>query len=502
MNRITDLSGEWQLHPVTEFSTLWVNANAPSEGWTMQRIPAHWQQTANFKNYSGKMVFRKEFSLTPEKDRLYRLEVGGVFYRYRLYLNNFALGGAKGYFYPTHYQITPYLKDQNLVVLEVDSPKSTGDEELLTGLFSGYPGFPEEYNPGGIWRPVRLLTSGPAYIDGWKLSILELVGDRSRLMLEAEVYASRDLKAELKIFMSPHNFSGSDFALEFPIHLTKGVNRIKETFEATGVQPWWTWDLGEPNLYKVDLCVTDQQYTLDLVTDLFGVRLFELKESIPYLNGERFLIKGANYLPVCLYPADLERQIFERDLSMVKGANQNALRCYRHLEPEEFYRATDEAGILVWQDFPLNPEFSGRHFPDALQQAAEMVKFLYNRASVVLWSPGSVKGFEEQADPKEGKRVASGLKLVSEQVAKKLKEHDSTRAVWPFSGKRGMLCSSSFEPGLPLKSVDQEGTFSFDRYRPGLARKNIKFVSWFGAPSISLQEPGVLTMEKTEISAE
>lgn len=499
MNHITDLGGEWQLHPISEFSTLWLNNNAPAEGWTVQRIPAHWQEEPVFKDYSGKMIFKKEFSLEPKKDRLYRLEVGGVFYRYRLYLNNFALGGAKGYFYPSNYNITPYLKEKNLLVLEVDSPEQTADDQVLTGLFSGYTGFPAKYNPGGIWRPIRLLTSGPAYFEDWRLSTVELHNDRCRLLLQTRIYASRKVKAKVRLVLHPHNFQGPEFALEFTVYLEQGLNEFKEAFEATGVHPWWTWDIGDPNLYRVDLSLSESEEIWDQRNDLFGVRTFELRDFIPYLNGERIFIKGSAYLPADIYLAKLRREMFEKDLALAKESNQNALRCYKHIEPAEFYTATDEAGILVWQDFPINPGFPGGQTTEVISQGIEMVKMLYNRASVVVWSVGNLSGYEDQTALSEGKWAYLGLKRVSEQVGKSLQAVDPTRAVVPFSGRRGMPASAGTDLGFGCGVIDGEGElFKFDHYRSGLLRKTIRFVSWFGAPSISEHESTVLPAGRNE----
>ena len=91
----------------------------PEEGWVKQEIPAHWQENGAFTHYSGKMVYRRNFTFSPQADRIYRLEIGGVFYKYRAYLNNYALGGREGYFYPACFNITPYLKAENQLLLEV-----------------------------------------------------------------------------------------------------------------------------------------------------------------------------------------------------------------------------------------------------------------------------------------------------------------------------------------------------------------------------------------------
>ena len=201
-----DLDGVWELHPVAEFSSLWWSEDVPNEGWVEQELPGQWQELEAFSRYAGKMVYRRNFRFTPEPDRIYRLEIGGVFYKYRVYLNNFAIGGQEGYFYPACYNITPYLRDENQILLEVESPAQQGDglpAPVATGIFAGHPMLPEGFNPGGIWRPVRILSSGPAFIERWHLHTVELAGDEATLSLKVEVYAARPAAVNLQLQLTP-----------------------------------------------------------------------------------------------------------------------------------------------------------------------------------------------------------------------------------------------------------------------------------------------------------
>ena len=88
------------------------------------------------------------------------------------------------------------------MLLEVESPGRQGDD-VLTGLFAGHPAFPEGYNPGGIWRPVRILSSGPAYIDHWHLRTVELNGDEATLALTAQIYAVRATEVTVELQLPP-----------------------------------------------------------------------------------------------------------------------------------------------------------------------------------------------------------------------------------------------------------------------------------------------------------
>lgn len=476
MIEITDLNGEWELHPVSEFSNLWLGEQAPAEGWIKQEIPAHWQEHPALQKHCGKMIYRKFFTFKPEKDHIYRLETGGVFYRFRVYLNKFALGGAEGYYVPASFNLTPYLREKNCLVLEVDSP-GHGDPALLTGFFSRGPGLPPGYNPGGIWQPVRIVSSGPACLCHWNLRTEAVQGDKGLFFLEGRVFSSREAVVELDISFNPHNFTGASLSRKFTISLQPGMNNFQYRFEMEGVKPWWTWDLGEPNLYQTHLRLQSAGVNWDEKADLFGVRTFAMQGFIPYLNGKRFFIKGSNYLPPALYPGRIDKERYCEDFSLIKKANQNMVRCYRHAGVPDFYRAAAEAGVLVWQDFPLNITYPVAQRAGAFQQIWEFARTLGRYPAVAAWSILNVSGFEG------GKREKPGynLRLLANKLAKRLRELDPSRPVIAVSGRSSLFSPS--DTGFACGVWPEEGDlYRFDRYRRGMAARRIRFVSWFGAP--------------------
>ena len=114
--------------------------------------------------------------------------------------------------------------------------------------------------------------------------------------------------------------------------------------------------------------------------DEFG-RSFEFE-----VNGRKVYARGANWIP---------------DDSFVSRADPSRIRDYPRLgfnmlrvwgggfyESEAFYDACDEAGLMVWQDFP----YGCMYYPDsdaevalATAEAAHHVRRLRDRASLALW---------------------------------------------------------------------------------------------------------------------
>ncbi|NLZ43992.1 MAG: hypothetical protein GX894_03970, partial [Clostridia bacterium] len=478
MKEIIELNGEWELHPVSEFSNLWLSEEAPAEGWLTQKIPAHWQEHPELKEHSGKMIYRKTFSLNPLEDHFYRLQTGGVFYRFRAYLNRFALGSAEGYFCRGDFDLTPYLRGENTLVLEVDSPGNE-DKSLLTGIFAGYPGLPRTYNPGGLWQPVRILRSGPAYLRDWHLRTETLQKEKAGFFLAAEIFSAREAAVELVVTLTPHNFSGMPLERRFSFALYRGNNRFAERFSLDGVKPWWTWDLGDPALYRLEIRLLSGGTLWDEDTEVFGVRSFRMQKFLATLNGEKIFLKGCNYLPPAIYPAGVGKERYLEDFSLLKQSNQNMVRCYRHVAAPDFYRAAAEAGVLVWQDFPLNLDYPADQAARALTQAGEFTRFPGRHPAVIVSSILNASGYEER-------RVKPGSRLrpLAEKLARKLGEDDPARPVIAVSGQRSLFSPSDTGFGHGVAAEEGE-LYRFDRYRKGIMKKNIRFVSWFGAPSFS-----------------
>lgn len=479
-----DLDGAWELHPVAEFSSLWWSETVPEEGWVTQELPAQWQELEAFSRYAGKMVYRRNFSFAPEKDRVYRLEIGGVFYKYRVYLNKYALGGREGYFYPATYNITPYLQAENQLILEVESPGPQADAaapSVLTGLFAGHPAFPEGYNPGGIWRPVRILSSGPAYIERWHLRTVELEGDEATLSLTTEIYALRAAEVTLQLSFSPHKFNGQSYHQVFSVNLERGFNRFQTTFRLQGVRPWQTWDRGQPHLYHTNLSLQGAGETWDGKDFLYGIRTFTLNNFIPYLNGQRLLVKGSNYLPPALYLSKVKKEDYQREIALLQQSHQNMVRCYQHLEKAEFYQAMDEAGILIWQDFPMPNGYPMTNPAGLRQQVEEMFYLLGNHPAVAIWTLANQSGYEAPATT----RLKGNFSLQVKKVAQHLSQLDPGRPVIPISGwggnREGTDTGFNFQyPGEIVK---------FNRYRSGFRQRAIRFVSWFGQAALGPGEP-------------
>jgi beta-mannosidase len=99
-------------------------------------------------------------------------------------------------------------------------------------------------------------------------------------------------------------------------------------------------------------------------------------------------------------------------LAIYKAMNINLLRIWGGgiLEKEDFYKACDEVGIMVWREFPLSSSGCSDYPPDdpetvaVLSRIAEsMVRRRCHHACHIMWDGGNelAKGFDGRPEGRE-----------------------------------------------------------------------------------------------------
>ena len=145
---------------------------------------------------------------------------------------------------------------------------------------------------------------------------------------------------------------------------------------------WWPAGLGPQTLHDLDVRVGDRTArrriglrTIELVTEpdaagrSFGFRV----------NGRDVFAKGANWIPADALPGRITEAKTRDLLQSAVDANMNMIRVWGggRYEPDWFYDACDELGLMVWQDFmfacnlyPSTPSSSPRSTPRSRERRA------------------------------------------------------------------------------------------------------------------------------------
>ncbi len=380
-------------------------------GWKPIEVP---RQLAAHEG-SQAVWYRTEFQRPDHSGRVL-LRIGGAFLATHAWLNGKLLGSHYGYFAPFGFDLTPYLKPENLLVICCESPVEMqpdkkrhimgvfNDGELKPYPASAYASLPDPYRwevPVGIWRPIGLEYIGPIAIDWMRLNPEFEAGD-GRLEVEARLRnldgRQMDGEVELVVSAASGGAPSAPLRLRREVHLAGGGEQtVSMRLALPGARRWEPWRFGDQPMYRAEMIARSAGGSESTrVEDAFAFR--ELKWDVGprrlsfAVNGRPMFLRGACYAPS--YRLDeLTAELFDADLRTAKEANVDALRIVANVLPLEFYRSADEAGMLVVQELPLYGAYAyharaddARFFEAAArEQQAEAVELLRNRPSVAVW---------------------------------------------------------------------------------------------------------------------
>jgi beta-mannosidase len=490
------LTDNWQVRPLDAFH----HGDYPEsdDGWLPARVPGHWQQTAGLERHVGKVAYRCRFPCptddTPPDTRAW-LRINGAFYSSRPYLNGADLGEQIGYFAPYEHDVTALLQPDNTLIVEVDCPEEHNKvgKRLITGVFSHWDCLDPTANPGGIWLPVELHTSGPVRLHNTMILTEAIADDCAHLSYNVDLDAAAG-PAELRFTFTPRTFSGAPQRFVEPVALSAGRQELDGHLRLADPQLWWTHDLGRPDLYDVRVELFRAGALSDSADCIIGVRRFELRDWIPHLNGERFLIKGNNYPPGDTRIATMNRARCDVDLELARACHMNFLRVHAHVDHPAFYAAADATGILLWQDFPLQWHYDQSVLPEALRQVRAMARLLGNHPSIGIWCmhneavPVDDTAHERLLPRLRAYQGAFGFSwnrdVMDAQLKAEVERLDPTRPVIRSSGE---IVLPPLREGTDAHTYfgwySAFGTLGFGELLLDLFPQNRRFVTEFGAQS-------------------
>ncbi len=441
-----DLSGVWK-YKKDPGDNLEAGSLKDFSQWEEMAIPNNWYLAG--LEYAGTVWFYREFGFKLKKNSgRHILKFHGVDYYAEVWLNDKKVGDHEGYFQPFEFDVTDILEEgKNSLLVKVSSPKEEPDEIwpskkfLIKGIFNHHDARPgswdqkrgQEKNTGGIWNRVELKTRPEKRISGLRVAPRLMGNGASLVRVKVNCNNSgSSCEAALVINISPHNFDGQPITREYPVNLPAGENMVEKTIILEDPKLWWTWDHGDQNLYQCQVTLKAGE-GIDKKSDIFGIREIQMAgkdaNSRWKLNGQSFFPRGSNIIPT-QWLAEYDRRMIDKDIKLIKEANLNTIRVHAHVNRDEFYRACDQAGILVWQDFSLqwSYEETESFYNKAAGQIRDMVRHLYNHPSIGIWCP------HNEPSVNEGTLDNLLFDTVKEEDSSRHIEHHSDFSDHPYPG--------------------------------------------------------------------
>ncbi len=488
-----DLSGTWRAAIADDdLRRNGIGLDVDDSGWLAVDVPGHWRSTPALADSDGPLIYRTRFHLDPPPaGRRCFVTLDGVFYQADVWLDGAYLGDPEGYFVPHTFDITALsrLATEHVLAVEVacHPPSDLRAKRSITGIFQHWDSVDPAWNPGGLWRPVRIETTGVVRIDRVRVLCRDANDARAHLRVHGRLDsdASRSVRVRTTV-------DGVVLAeQEHP--LARGMNEVDWNLDVENPRLWWPWALGEQPLVDVRIDVLVDGEISDERTVRTGLREVGMQDWTFTVNGERLFVKGANLGPTRIALGEVAPAELRRDVELAKEAGLDLIRLHGHISRPEIYAAADELGMLVWQDFPLQWGYARSVRKQAVRQAAEAVNLLGHHPSIVAWCGhneplrrvATLAGNGASASSALSRAAAQQLptwnKTVLDRWVKRAFEHaDDTRPVIAHSG---------ILPHLPqLDGTDAHLSLGWhhgdERDLPGLAAtmpRLVRFVGSFGA---------------------
>ena len=360
--------------------------------WETVSVPHHWRATEAFAGSDGPLLYRHRFQSPEaggETDRRWWLQFDGIFYQGDIWLDAEYLGDTEGYFAPHAFEVTNQLNnaEEHLLSVEVacTPQKDRSSKRNLTGVFQHWDCIDPEWNPGGIWQPVRLISTGAVRIERVRVLCIDADEHRATLAIRAnlDTTEARTVSVETDVFDA-----GASVANHTQTHpLGSGMNRVEWRVTIDNPTLWWPLALGAPHLVDVHVGVsTEDGNVTDRRQRRTGLRQVRQRDWIYEINGERMHLKGANIAPIRMALADVAGHEARSLVRSATDAGLDLLRVHAHISHPELYTAADNAGMLLWQDLPLQWGYSRSVRKPAVEQAREAAELLGHHPSVIQWS--------------------------------------------------------------------------------------------------------------------
>jgi beta-mannosidase len=488
-----DLGGTWRAAPADEaLRRSFALPGFADGGWEEVPVPGHWRSVPALAGSDGPLLYRRRFAApSPAEGQRAWLTLEGVFYDGDVWLDGSYVGATEGYFFPHTFEVTDALAARREHVLAVEvgcsRPGDRTAKRSLTGVFQDWDCADPAWNPGGIWRPVRLHASGPVRIARLRLVCTEATAERATVEARAVLEATAPGDVDLRVAVA-----GAESVTRHA--LAAGPNRI--VARATVDQPrlWWPAALGDQPLHDVDVEVGAPGGACSDARRLrTGLRQVRMRNFILSVNGELLFAKGSNQGPARMALAEASPAELEGDVLLARRAGLDLLRLHAHVSRPELYDAADRHGLLLWQDLPLQWGYARSVRKDAVRQAREAVDLLGHHPSVAVWCGHNEPLALDRSGGQQGARVAARFAalqalptwnktVLDTSIGRALERADPSRPVVAHSGVLPGPLSSGTDTHLYCGWYhgDERDFPAILKAVPRLAR----FVTEFGAQAV------------------
>ncbi len=387
--------------------------------------------------------FCKDFKINEDLEgKFVDLLFEGYIFKGEVWLNGQKVGKLKGMFNPRSFDVSSILNygRKNTLAVRLEAPEDARNIQKTKGLtFANSPGREQLYSiaqclftwdwaphivPIGIWKKVKIRYSKDVRIENPYILSSIKSEDLASLNISCEVKNLSDSakNVTLKGVIKGKGFNAGNIEISRPISLSPHEEKeVKFEVKVNKPRLWWPNGMGEQNLYLFESEVIEDSEVSDKLVTQFGIRELKLLENegikkfikgmekekglgsqyslgkvigaYPWtfqINGKKMFAKGANWIPVD-HMLRVKRERYDHLLKLAKEANMNLLRVWGGglYETDDFYELCDEYGILAWQEFLSNLNFSKIDKENFFEGAKASILRIRNHPSLTFYCGGN-----------------------------------------------------------------------------------------------------------------
>lgn len=292
-----------------------------------------------------------------------------------VYVNGNAIGKTDNFFHPFTFNIKTDLQCGYNEIRIVFTPPTLYHKERYETEDFHYPA----PNDPSKWK-VAPLTRKPQYQFGWDWALrMNTIGFAKpvevRIAKENELQGltvqtlsipKEELYARLKYVLDVREQDAffqvvSELYGELPLKKNLTTGHWEAEVLQYNPQLWWPAGISDAHLYQDTLRLMIDGKQVDKKALQFGIRTAELVQQKDkwgtsyefHINGIPVFCKGADFIPPSVFPASISDEDWINQVEQMTKANFNMVRIWGggFYPDEAFFRACDEKGIMVWQDF-------------------------------------------------------------------------------------------------------------------------------------------------------
>lgn len=411
----------------------WFNGSLPQVRTV--KLPHTWNIEEENQNHYGWGWYQKKLVVPAEwKNKNVVLEFGAINHTAYIYMNGKPIAshigdGFNKFNIPLNNRLN-YGGD-NIVTVAVNNDYGK-NKVPFTNSFD-WP------NDGGLIRPVKLIVSGkPAakFIHATPILNSDYSSGKLQVKIGFDTPVIANLEFALTVTEENQPTQNTIFSSLPTVNRENGMASFDIQLPKINL-----WHFDFPNLYKVDVTISQKGKPIDKISCNIGFREIAFRNGQTFLNGERIKLMGVEWTAGSnpnFGLAEPEQEII-RHGKLMKDVNCIFSRV--HFQQDDvFFDFCDRNGILVQEEVPLwggDTPSNDTILAIASSQLQAMISNHYNHPSIITWGVGNELRGQDTA-----------MKRFITKLIQSARAHDPSRYVSYVSNTLtwGYFSGKPFEP--------------------------------------------------------